>query len=374
MSLPRSPASPVRVLTGTSALTVCGRSPRRLSARASASEEAASTTSLIVAPWRRPASRELVERRVGERDLAPVRERAAQGGRRRRTGQRVGGGAHLASPGSSARRSTPPTVRAAARRSPACATRAALAARARRPGRRRGLDAVEQQQRDLDRRDPVDQRVVGLADDRPAAAGETVDARHAPQRALHVERPAEQPTRQRAQLAGAAGRGERHAVHVARDVEAGVVDPLLALRRGGGSGAARRAGRRCGAAARRRRGRPVELQRPADMQGRLGGLEVEKRSIQGAEAVGRRHACKKSAAKSIAKGSRLPAEELTRAPHWDALVGVETGPRCSTAAVTHTQTPSVPSRTRRRFLVCRICLDAPCESSADSRGASCCAY
>jgi hypothetical protein len=56
------------------------------------------------------------------------------------------------------------------------------------------------------------------------------------------------------------------------------------------------------------------------MEGRLGGLEIEKRSIQSAEAVGRRHACKKSAAFPIAKGSRERAEEITRAPRGTPLL------------------------------------------------------
>jgi hypothetical protein len=51
------------------------------------------------------------------------------------------------------------------------------------------------------------------------------------------------------------------------------------------------------------------------MQGRLSGLEVKERRVECAEAVWWRHACKKSAAKRIAKGSRLSAEE----PKEDAL-------------------------------------------------------
>jgi hypothetical protein len=58
MRLPIAPFSPVvRMLTGTRTLTVAGCSPRRRSARPMAIVEAASRTSLIVAPWRRPVSR-----------------------------------------------------------------------------------------------------------------------------------------------------------------------------------------------------------------------------------------------------------------------------------------------------------------------------
>ena len=76
----------------------------------------------------------------------------------------------------------------------------------------------------------------------------------------------------------------------------GVVDPLLAL--DAAAEARQRVEPSVDVAPQRGDGggRPVELQRPADVKGRLGGLEVEKRSIQGAEAIGRRHACKKSAA------------------------------------------------------------------------------
>ena len=67
-------------------------------------------------------------------------------------------------------------------------------------------------------------------------------------------------------------------------------------------------------------GGTVELQRPADMQGRLSGLEVKERRVECAEAVWWRHACKKSAVKRIAKGSRLPAEEIKRAPRGTPLL------------------------------------------------------
>ena len=85
---------------------------------------------------------------------------------------------------------------------------------------------VEQQHRHLDRGDAVDERVVGLAHDRPAAAAQPADEVHPPQRVAGVERRREQRARQLAQLARARGRRQRQRVHVARDVEAGVVDPM----------------------------------------------------------------------------------------------------------------------------------------------------
>ena len=192
----------------------------------------------------------------------------------------------------------------------ACARRAPVGAR-----------RAEEQQGDLHRCDPVHERVVGLPDDRPAAAGEPVDARQPPQRPIHVERAAEQPAGQRPQLAGSAGGRERHAVHMACDVEARVVDPLLAVHAAPEARQRVQAGVDVAPQRGDGGGRTFELQRPADVQGRLRGLEVKERCVEGAEAIWRGHACKKSAGIRFAKGSWGRAEEKEGAPWWDALLG-----------------------------------------------------
>ena len=86
-------------------------------------------------------------------------------------------------------------------------------------------------------------------------------------------------------------------MHVARDVEAGVVDPLLAVHAAAEARQRVEAGIDVAPQRGDGGGGAVELQRPADVEGRLSGLEVKKRRVQCAEAVGWRHACKKSAAK-----------------------------------------------------------------------------
>jgi hypothetical protein len=85
---------------------------------------------------------------------------------------------------------------------------------------------VEEQHRDLDRRDPIHERVMRLAHDRPAAAAQAADEVHAPQRVGGVQRRGQQRAGQLTQLARARGRRQRHRVDVAGDVEAGVVGPV----------------------------------------------------------------------------------------------------------------------------------------------------
>ena len=160
------------------------------------------------------------------------------------------------------------------------------------PGRRRIGDriglGVEQQRRDLDRGDAVDERVVHLADERPAAARQAVDDAHPPQRSRGIQRRREQHARRGTQLALPAGRRERERADVVRDVERRVVLPAAR---------ARRERRRDEAAAQLRhavqargevpaqpaeRGRgPVEADRPPDVQRRAVRVEIEERTVEG---------------------------------------------------------------------------------------------
>jgi hypothetical protein len=134
--------------------------------------------------------------------------------------------------------------------------------------------------------------VVRLADDRPSAAGEAVDTGQPPQGPLHVERAPEHAPRQRPQLASAAGRGERHAVHVTCDVEAGVVDPLVAFDAAAEARQCVEAGVDVAPQRGDGGGRALELQGPADMQGCLSGLEIKEGCVESAEAVWLRHAAR----------------------------------------------------------------------------------
>jgi hypothetical protein len=67
--------------------------------------------------------------------------------------------------------------------------------------------------------------VVGLADDREAAALDAVDQPHLPDRLRPVEPLGEDARRERAQLVLAPGGGERSVADVVVEVEVGVVDP-----------------------------------------------------------------------------------------------------------------------------------------------------
>ena len=290
MSLPRSPGSPVRVFTGTSAFTVCGRSPRRARARPSASEEAASRTSLTVAPQWRPASRSsssgasanaTSRRWVSERSSAvggAGRASDVEAARTSRTG-RLG------------LRSAPATVRAA-RAAPACATRAAPAAGC--AVQVEGPASTPSNSSSATCTAAMPSTSAWWACPtiaQPPPARPSISDRRQSGRSMS-QPAAQQPARQGAQLAGASWRSERHPVHVARDVEARIVHPLGAVHAPAKARQPVQASVDVTAQRRERRGGAVELQRPADVQGRLSGLEVEERGVQCAEAIGRRHAAR----------------------------------------------------------------------------------
>ena len=84
---------------------------------------------------------------------------------------------------------------------------------------------VEQHRRQIDPRDPVDQRVVGLGDQREAVVLEALDQPHLPQRLGAVELLGEDPRGQVAQLLPAARGRQRGMADVVLEVEARVVDP-----------------------------------------------------------------------------------------------------------------------------------------------------
>src|SRR3954453_19898977 len=96
----------------------------------------------------------------------------------------------------------------------------------RRLGRRRRVRLeVEQHGRDVDPRDAVDEGVVGLGDDREAAALDAVHQPHLPQRLGAVEPLGEDAAREVAQLLEAGGLGERGVADVVARIEVRVVDP-----------------------------------------------------------------------------------------------------------------------------------------------------
>jgi hypothetical protein len=131
--LPSAPASPPsRTLIGTSTLTTPGRSPRRRSARPSASVAAASRTSLIVAWWRRPAVRTASS---GTSAKATARRRVAD---RSRPVAGAGAASWRTAAGRSAPRATVAAAVRATRVAPVTRLRAKAAALARAVGSGRG--------------------------------------------------------------------------------------------------------------------------------------------------------------------------------------------------------------------------------------------
>ena len=115
-------------------------------------------------------------------------------------------------------------------------------------------------------------------------------------------------------------------MHVARDVEAWIVDPLLAL----DAAAEARQRIQAGVDVAPQRGdgggRSLELQGPADVQGRLGGLEVKKRCVESAEAIGRRHAARSLPESESLKDPGRVSKKPTRAPlrgrpRWSSDLG-----------------------------------------------------
>jgi len=100
----------------------------------------------------------------------------------------------------------------------------------RRPQRRldRVLLEVEEDGRDVYPGDPVDERVVTLADHGEAVALDALDQPHLPERLGPVELLGEDPRCEVAQLLIGAGRRQRRAAHVVVEVEERVVDPYRA--------------------------------------------------------------------------------------------------------------------------------------------------
>jgi hypothetical protein len=157
------------------------------------------------------------------------------------------------------------------------------------PGRRRRA-RVEHHGRRVAGADAVDEAVVGLGRERPAAVLEALEQHAAPQRARAVEAVRVEVSGPRQQLVLPTRRGQRGAGHVDGDVEVGVVLPLRAPE------AAGRATREPLAVARKAvealqqvgpqlidgRRRPVEDEDPADVHVRaaVAVLELEERRVE----------------------------------------------------------------------------------------------
>ena len=92
---------------------------------------------------------------------------------------------------------------------------------------------VEDDLGDVDAGDPVDERVMGLGDEREAAALEALDHPHLPQRLGAVELLGEDPPGQQEELLLGARLRQRGVAHVVLEAEARVVDPQRATRAGG---------------------------------------------------------------------------------------------------------------------------------------------
>ena len=84
---------------------------------------------------------------------------------------------------------------------------------------------VEEDRRDVDSRDAVDERVVGLGHEREALAGQALDHPDLPQRLGAVELLGEDASRHVAQLLLGARRRQGRMAHVVFEVERRVVDP-----------------------------------------------------------------------------------------------------------------------------------------------------
>ncbi len=84
---------------------------------------------------------------------------------------------------------------------------------------------IEQHGGEIDAGDAVDERVVGLGDQREPVALEPLDQPGLPQRLVPVERLGGDPRGQQKQLLLAAGRRQRRVADVVLDVEVGIVDP-----------------------------------------------------------------------------------------------------------------------------------------------------
>jgi hypothetical protein len=168
-------------------------------------------------------------------------------------------------------------------------------------GRRLGLGRVglevEQHGRDVHARDAVDERVVGLGDQREAVLADAVDQPQLPQRLRAVQPLGEDPPRQAAQLLLARRLRQRRVAHVVVGVEVRVVDPdgaALHERRPGELLAVARhqvqallelgheflVGRRLA----------LEDQHGSDVHVRAAALEGQEGRVESAQPVGIRHA------------------------------------------------------------------------------------
>ena len=96
-----------------------------------------------------------------------------------------------------------------------------------RGGCRRRLE-VEQDGRQIDAGDAVDERVVGLEDEREAIVLEPFDQPALPQRLGAIELLGDDPARELEQLLLGSGRGERRVAHVVLEIERWVVGPQRA--------------------------------------------------------------------------------------------------------------------------------------------------
>ena len=92
-------------------------------------------------------------------------------------------------------------------------------------GLARGRGDVQQHRADVDRRQPVDHRVVDLGDDREPVVGEPLDQVDLPERPGPVELARHEAADELAQLRVRAGSGQGGAADVVVELEARVVDP-----------------------------------------------------------------------------------------------------------------------------------------------------
>jgi hypothetical protein len=84
---------------------------------------------------------------------------------------------------------------------------------------------VEQDRRDVDAGDPVDERVMGLGQQREAVIGQPLDEPQLPQRASAIQRLREHATGQALELPVAAWPRQRRMTDVEVDVEVRIVHP-----------------------------------------------------------------------------------------------------------------------------------------------------
>ena len=166
--------------------------------------------------------------------------------------------------------------------------------RRRLPGHRRlGRDrAVEEDGGDLHRCHAIDQRVVGLADDRELLGPQSGDQLQPPERAFAVQRPGEQAAGDLFEPPVTAARHEVNRVDVRLDREVRVVDPVGVAEAEGGLGEpAPQSRNRVQARSDRftqgldRRRLAAKAHRPADGHRRLLGLQVEEDAVQRAQPV-----------------------------------------------------------------------------------------